>query len=448
MPFKTLRLSKPLLSAVQSEGYTVPTAIQAKAIPHVLAGKDLMGCAQTGTGKTAAFALPIIQRLHESTAADKPATPAKNARSGKKPRRIRALILTPTRELAAQIGESFAVYGQNTPLRHTVIFGGVKQHSQTKALRHGVDVLVATPGRLLDLLNQKLLSLRDVEIFVLDEADRMLDMGFIHDIRRVIGQLPTRRQTLMFSATMPTEIRSLAGTILDNPVQVSVAATSSAAETVEQSLYFVQRQTKLPLLLHLLQNPKITKALVFTRTKHGADKVVRKLVRAGVVAEAIHSNKSQNARTRALASFRLGQTRVLAASDIAARGLDVDDISHVFNFDLPHEAETYIHRIGRTGRAGASGQAISFCDDEQRDLLRGIEKLLGKTITRLKHSVRNPLPPAGAQGKAPARTAAKPGTPEEKKKEFWRSRKKRGARPQGTKPHGAPRTQSRRRGGK
>jgi len=439
MPFKTLRLIQPLLSAVHSEGYTIPTAIQQQAIPHVLEGRDLVGCAQTGTGKTAAFALPILQRLHGQATIPKSARRAGDAGHS---RPIRALILTPTRELAAQIGESFRVYGRHTRLRHTVIFGGVKQGPQTLALRRGVDIVVATPGRLLDLLNQRLLSLRDVEIFVLDEADRMLDMGFIHDIRRVIAQLPARRQTLMFSATMPREIRALAKTILQKPVQVKVAAESPAADTVKQALYFVDHQSKPALLEHLLEDPQITRALVFTRTKHGANKVARRLAHAAIVAEAIHSNKSQSARMRALASFKGGKTRVLVASDIAARGLDVDDISHVINYDLPNVAETYVHRIGRTGRAGATGQAISFCCEDQRDDLREIERLLGNAIPLLHHSIKTAVPAIqglrGLSGSSPKRAATqkdpsahaahKPATPEQQKDEFWRSRRKHGAR--------------------
>jgi len=382
MPFKTLQLIEPLLRAVQSEGYTIPTAIQKDAIPHVLAGHDLMGCAQTGTGKTAAFALPILQLLHGRGGQPKSA----RQREGHRP--VRALVMTPTRELAAQIGESFRVYGQHLGLRHTVVFGGVKQGPQTQALHRGVDILVATPGRLLDLLNQRVMTLGQVEILVLDEADRMLDMGFIHDIRRVIAQIPAKRQTLMFSATLPREIRTLAETLLHNPVQVKVAAESPAADTVEQALYFVDTQSKPALLEHLLKGPQITRALVFTRTKHGADKVVRRLGHAAIGAEAIHSNKSQNARTRALANFKCGRTRVLVASDIAARGLDVEEISHVVNYDLPNVAETYVHRIGRTGRAGARGQAISFCSEEQRDDLREIERLLGRSIPVLQHSIR------------------------------------------------------------
>ncbi len=389
MPFKKLQLIKPLLSAIHSEGYEIPTEIQQKAIPHVLEGRDIIGCAQTGTGKTAAFALPILQRLHVSAARPKS---SKQARVAKRSKRIRSLILTPTRELAAQIGDSFRVYGKHLGLRHTVIFGGVKQGLQMRALNRGVDILVATPGRLLDLLNQRVLSLNDVEIFVLDEADRMLDMGFIHDIRRVIEQMPTRRQTLMFSATMPSNIQELAKKILHNPAQVKIAAESLAADTVQQSLYFVAPQSKQALLEHILKDSKITRALVFTRTKYGADKVVRRLERAGIIAAAIHSNKSQNVRLRALANFKSGKTHVLVASDIASRGLDVDDISHVFNYDLPNIPETYVHRIGRTGRAGARGQAISFCCETQHKYLREIEQLLGKAIPVLQHSIKTQAP--------------------------------------------------------
>jgi len=449
MPFKTLRLIQPLLRAVQSEGYTIPTAIQKEAIPHVLEGRDLLGCAQTGTGKTAAFALPILQRLHGQDI-----HPRSSGHGPRQSRPIRALILTPTRELAAQIGESFRVYGQHMGLRHTVIFGGVKQGPQTQALHRGVDILVATPGRLLDLLNQRLLSLHGVEIFVLDEADRMLDMGFIHDIRRVIAQLPVHRQTLMFSATMPREIRALAETILQKPVQVKVAAESPAADTVQQTLYFVDPQSKAALLEHLLQDPQVTRALVFTRTKHGADKVVQRLGHAAITAEALHSNKSQNARLRVLANFKAGKTRVLVASDLASRGLDVDGISHVFNYDLPNVAETYINRIGRTGRAGARGQAVSFCSEEQRDDLREIERLLGRAIPVLHHSIKTPVPAIPGARKSggshpkqvstrnnqPAHAAHKPATPQQQKDEFWRSRRKRGSQ-------GWARSRFKRRGG-
>ena len=397
MEFDQLKLIKPLLRAIRGEGYTIPTPIQIQAIPHLLKGKDLLGCAQTGTGKTAAFALPILQRLHHANVEAK-AAPQRGGR-----RRIRALILTPTRELAAQIGESFAAYGRHTGLRHTVIFGGIKQTRQVGALTKGVDILVATPGRLLDLAGQEVLSLGDVEILVLDEADRMLDMGFIHDIRRILKYLPRRRQNLLFSATMPREIRTLADTILHKPISVKVASETPAADTVEQAVYFVERTEKMALLTHLLSDRKATKALVFSRTKWGADKIARLLRRADVSASAIHSNKSQNARQRALNDFKIGETRVLVASDIAARGLDVDDISHVINFDLPHEPETYVHRIGRTGRAGATGKAVSFCGDEQRPLLEGIQRLLGTTIPVRHHK----LQPRPTTQDAPARSKPK-----------------------------------------
>ena len=439
MPFKTLQLIQPLLRAVHSEGYTIPTAIQKEAIPHVLQGKDLMGCAQTGTGKTAAFALPILQRLHQASTDG--AGRGRGSPRGGPPRPIRSLVVTPTRELAAQIGESFRVYGQHTGLQHTVIFGGVGQGAQETALRRGVDILVATPGRLLDLIGQKLLTLRHVEVFVLDEADRMLDMGFIHDIRRIIAQLPARRQTLLFSATMPREIRSLAATLLHEPVQVTIPAESPAADTVQQALYHISTAGKIDLLLHLLADPKMDRALVFTRTKRGADRVAKRLAQSEIAAEAIHSNKSQNARIRALDNFKRGRTRVLVASDIASRGLDVDSISHVVNYDLPNEAETYVHRIGRTGRAGAQGQAVSFCCDEQRGELRDIERLLGRPIPVLSHAIKATAPsePATSRSKASGGSRRQAATtkggqasraprgetsPEGQKQEFWRSRRK------------------------
>ena len=331
-------------------------------------------------------------------------------------RPIRSLILTPTRELAAQIGESFRVYGRYAGLRHTVIFGGVKQHAQCEALRRGVDILVATPGRLLDLHHQRLLSLDEVEVFVLDEADRMLDMGFLPDIRRVIAHLPERRQTLLFSATMPREIRALADTILHEPVMLKVAAKSVEADTIEQAVYLVDARSKPTLLVHLLQDPKLKRILVFSRTKRGADRITLRMTQSAISAEAIHSDKSQNARMRALRNFKEGRTRVLVASDIAARGLDVDEVSHVINYDLPNEAETYVHRIGRTGRAGARGQAISFCCGDERDHLRGIERLLGKPIAVLPHSIAAPDRSTPASRAAPT-----------KKPAFGRVRQARGA---------------------
>jgi ATP-dependent RNA helicase RhlE len=363
MTFTDLRLIQPLLDALQTEGYTHPTPIQAGAIPPVLEERDLLGCAQTGTGKTAAFTLPILQLLAGRE--------LKHVGS----RDIHCLILTPTRELAIQIGESIAAYGRNLPVKHTVIFGGVSQHAQVQALRGRIDILVATPGRLLDLMSQKLLHLHHIEIFVLDEADRMLDMGFIHDVKKVIARLPAKRQNLFFSATMPPEIQKLADTILVEPAKVEVTPVSSTAETIEQCVYFVDRDNKRRLLLDLLRDSSIKNALVFTRTKHGADRVAKDLIKGGVHAEAIHGNKSQNARQRALSNFKDGSTRVLVATDIAARGIDVEGLSHVINYELPNVPESYVHRIGRTGRAGAAGQAIAFCDAEELAYLKDIEKL-------------------------------------------------------------------------
>ena len=367
MPFQRLEIIEPILRSLKEEGYTIPTPIQAEAIPLVLAGKDLLGCAQTGTGKTAAFAIPILQQLYLKK------------HTGHK-RTIRSLIVTPTRELAIQIGESFKAYGRHTGLHHTVVFGGVGQAPQTSALHKGVDILVATPGRLLDLMNQGHISLKDIEIFVLDEADRMLDMGFIHDIKKLLVALPKKRQSLFFSATMPPEIVKLAAGILHHPARVEVTPVSSTAETINQFICFVDKGNKNALLLELLKDPKIKTALVFTRTKHGADKVARVLSKNNVGAEAIHGNKAQNARQRALSNFKAQSTRVLVATDIAARGIDVDDLEYVINYDIPNVPETYVHRIGRTGRAGANGTAFSFCDPEERPFLRDIEKLIGKKI--------------------------------------------------------------------
>jgi len=366
--FENLHLIEPLLKALQTEGYTNPTPIQEQSIPVVLDRKDLLGCAQTGTGKTAAFALPILQILHQEKATQRG------------PKQIKALILTPTRELAIQIGESFMAYGEYTGLSHLVVFGGVSQVPQVNALRHGIDILIATPGRLLDLMNQRYISLQHINMFVLDEADRMLDMGFINDVNKVISKLPSKRQTLFFSATMPPEISRLADTILDNPVRVAVTPVSSTVEKVEQGIYFVEKENKPSLLLHILQDSNIKSALVFTRTKHGADKVVKMLNRANIEAEAIHGEKSQNARQRALSLFKNGDLRVLVATDIASRGIDINDLSHVINFELPNIPETYVHRIGRTGRAGASGIALSFCDAEERAYLKDINKLIGKSV--------------------------------------------------------------------
>ena len=367
MTFKELNLSMPILKALETEGYTNPTPIQEQAIPIVLQQKDLLGCAQTGTGKTAAFALPMLQLLSNE--------PRDN---GHRP--IKALILTPTRELAIQIEESFAAYGKHLQLKSAVIFGGVPQGAQVAKLRAGIDILIATPGRLLDLMNQKFSNLGHIQIFVLDEADRMLDMGFIHDVKKVVAKLPIKRQTLFFSATMPPEIQKLANTILHNPEKVEVTPVSSTVEKIEQFLYYVDTKDKKKLLTYLLKSLPITSALVFTRTKHGADKVVKDLDREGIRAEAIHGNKSQGARQRALGNFKSGETKVLVATDIAARGIDVDGISHVFNFDIPEVPETYVHRIGRTGRAGASGIAKSFVDREEMTDLKNIQKLIGIRI--------------------------------------------------------------------
>jgi len=368
MTFENLNLIEPLLRALKSEGYTQPTPIQAQAIPVLLQRKDLLGCAQTGTGKTAAFALPILQLLHTDEL------------YVKGPAGIKTLILTPTRELAVQIGESFAAYGKHLRLSHTVIFGGVSQRNQTDALKAGVDILIATPGRLLDLMDQRFVKLQNLKMLVLDEADRMLDMGFIHDVKKVIARIPAKRQTIFFSATMPPEIASLANTILTNPVKVEVTPVSSTANTIKQSVYFVEKNNKRKLLNLLLQDKSISTALVFTRTKHGADRVARQLNDAGIRAEAIHGNKSQGARQRALTNFKSRTIRVLVATDIAARGIDVEKLTHVINFELPNVPETYVHRIGRTGRAGANGISISFCDEEEKEFLTDIQKLIGKKI--------------------------------------------------------------------
>jgi len=368
MTFEKLNLIEPLLKALTKEGYTKPTPIQEQAIPIVLDGRDLMGCAQTGTGKTAAFALPMLQILSQLP------------KHKKENRKIKALVLTPTRELALQISESFTAYGNHTGLKQTVVFGGVPQNPQTKALRSGVDILVATPGRLLDLIDQGFIRLDGLEIFVLDEADRMLDMGFINDIKRILKILPEKRQSLFFSATMPATIIKLASSILTNPVQIEVSPESTTAETVKQSLYFVDSADKKNLLVHLLKNDKINTALVFTRTKHGADKVAKFLNQVNIKAEAIHGNKSQNARQNALTNFKAQKTRILVATDIAARGIDVDDLGYVFNFEIPNIPETYVHRIGRTGRAGANGTAISFCDREENSFLKDIQKLISIQI--------------------------------------------------------------------
>ena len=368
MTFNELNLSAPLLRAIAEAGYETPSPIQAKAIPPVLEGRDLMGCAQTGTGKTAAFALPMLDRLH----AAKP----------RKPGAIRALILTPTRELALQIGESFAAYGKYQKLRSTVIFGGVGQAPQVEAIKKGVEILIACPGRLNDLVGQGLVDLSNLEIFVLDEADRMLDMGFVHDVKKVIAKLPKQRQNLMFSATMPKEIEQLAAGILQDPAFVKVDPVSSTVDRIDQSLYFVEKGNKKLLLPWLIKNlnPPVVNALVFSRTKHGADKIAKDLNKQGIPAAAIHGNKSQSARVAALEGFKAGKTKVLVATDIAARGIDISELSHVFNYDLPEVPETYVHRIGRTARAGADGTAVSFCAPEEKEYLAGIEKLNRRQI--------------------------------------------------------------------
>jgi ATP-dependent RNA helicase RhlE len=368
MHFSDLSLIQPILSALHTQGYHTPTPIQAQAIPLILAEKDILGCAQTGTGKTAAFAIPIIQLLHSQ----------QTKVVGKKP--IRSLILTPTRELAIQIEESFANYGSNTTLTYKVIFGGVNQHSQVEALKKGVDILIATPGRLLDLMSQGYINLYSIQFFVLDEADRMLDMGFVNDVKKIIAKLPTKRQSLFFSATMPPAITALADTILVNPAKVEVTPVSSTANTINQVVYFVDKENKKALLIHLLKQSAIERVLVFTRTKHGADRVAKDLNNSGIMAQAIHGNKSQNARQNALANFKAKETRVLVATDIAARGIDIDELSHVINYELPNIPESYVHRIGRTGRAGNNGIAIAFCDAEEKAYLKDIEKLIAKQL--------------------------------------------------------------------
>jgi len=399
MSFQNLGLIEPLLNALAKEGYESPTPIQAQSIPHVLEKRDLLGCAQTGTGKTAAFSLPILQLMHERKVPHK---------------HIRTLVLTPTRELAIQINESLRAYGSHLHVGHTVIFGGVSQHAQTEALRKNPAVLVATPGRLLDLMQQGFINLGHLEIFVLDEADRMLDMGFINDVKRVISKLPARKQTLFFSATMPPEIQKLADSLLHNPVKVEVTPPSSTVDKIEQSLYYTNRADKVKLLIHLLKELPIKNALVFTRTKHGADKVVRMLLKAGISSSAIHGNKSQNQRQNALNNFKDGKIRILVATDIAARGIDIDELPYVFNCDLPEVPETYVHRIGRTGRAGLSGHAISFCDQEQLDEWKAIRKLIGKDIEVIKD---HPFPMDASLAPTPSNTP-KPRSPRPDRRPF------------------------------
>jgi ATP-dependent RNA helicase RhlE len=372
MLFKNLGLIEPILKALNSEGYNEPTPIQEQAIPDILKGRDVLGCAQTGTGKTAAFAIPILQNLYNEQ------------KSLNKQKLIQVLVLAPTRELAIQIGESFTAYGKNIDLRNTVVFGGVSQKSQTDALKAGVDILIATPGRLLDLINQKYISLKNIKYFVLDEADRMLDMGLVQDVKRIISQLPKVRQTMLFSATMPKEISKLVDSILKDPVKIQVTPVSSTIDAIEQAVYFVNKKHKKSLLIHILKDQSFTSALVFSRTKHGANIITRDLIKVGIEAQAIHGNKSQNARQLALSNFKSKKIRVLVATDIAARGIDVEELPLVINFDLPDVPETYVHRIGRTGRAGLGGVALSFCDEEEKASLKDIQKLIDKSIPIIK----------------------------------------------------------------
>lgn len=408
MNFDDLQIIEPILKALKAQGYDEPTPIQEQSIPILLNKKDLLGCAQTGTGKTAAFAIPILQHLSNSHDSDKHR------------RTIRSLVVTPTRELAIQIADSFSTYGQFTDINNTVIYGGVKQMKQVRRLKAGVDILIATPGRLLDLINQGFVSLRDVEYFVLDEADQMLDMGFIHDIKKIIAKLPRKRQSLFFSATMPPAILNFSSSILGNPEKVTITPKQATAEKVEQQLYYVSKGNKIKLLTHLLETGVITSSIVFSRTKHGANKIVKLLDRADIEAEAIHGNKSQPARQRALGNFKDGTTKVLVATDIAARGIDVDDISHVINYDLPNIPETYVHRIGRTGRANASGIALSFCAVDERPFLRDIQKLINQDIEMiLDHPYHDDSnEPAPAPGKGSKRKNSK-------KKDFGTGKSKR-----------------------
>jgi ATP-dependent RNA helicase RhlE len=396
--FSELQLTDPIQRSLQAESYITPTPIQAQAIPHLLAGRDLLGCAQTGTGKTAAFALPILQRLAKT--------------SGRRlPRTARALILAPTRELATQIADSFRTYGRHLGLTHTTVFGGVGQGPQVRALARGVDILVATPGRLLDLIGQGHVHFNGMQFLVLDEADRMLDMGFIPDIRRILAVVPAQRQTALFSATMPPEIARLAEGILNDPVRVAVTPVASTVELIDQRVLFVERADKPALLGEILKDPTITRVLVFTRTKHGANRVATQLHRNAIAADAIHGNKSQGARERAIADFRNGRTRVLVATDIAARGIDIDGISHVINFDLPTPPESYVHRIGRTARAGASGVALSFCAGEERAQLRDIERLIARRLSVVADHPYLPVEGSAAASDAPRPNGRHAGRP-------------------------------------
>lgn len=395
MLIEELNLIEPIKKALKAEGYTIATDIQEKAIPSLLKGEDLLGCAQTGTGKTAAFAIPILQGL------------SFEQRSTAGRRQIKALIIAPTRELAIQIGDSFVSYGKNLALKTLVIYGGVSQHPQTKDLNRGVDILVATPGRLLDLINQKFVSLKQIKYFVLDEADQMLDMGMLQDVKKIITHLPKVRQTMFFSATMPAEIEKLSNSLLKNPVKVVVTPVSSTVDIIEQEFYHVDKVNKTNLLIHLLRNKSIVSALVFSRTKHGADKIVKSLEKAGLNAQAIHGNKSQNARQLALNNFKERKTRILVATDIAARGIDIEELSHVINFDLPEVPETYVHRIGRTGRASHGGIAISFCSHAEKPLLRDIQKLISKSIPEVKN---HPYPLVDTAPEVKTRSPRRPST--------------------------------------
>ncbi len=414
MTFKELDIIDPILLALEAKGYTQPTPIQEQSIPILLKKKDLLGCAQTGTGKTAAFTIPILQHLHQEV-------------DPKKHKTIKALIVTPTRELALQIAENITEYSVNTSLRSTVIFGGVNQNPQTNRLRQGVDILVATPGRLLDLMNQGFISLKSVKYFVLDEADQMLDMGFIHDIKKLIAKLPTERQSLFFSATMPPAIVDLSKKILGNPERVTIAPEKTTAEKVTQSVYRVSKADKVKLLIHLIETKKATSTLVFSRTKHGANKIVKKLAQAHIEADAIHGNKSQAARVKALNGFKDGKVAVLIATDIAARGIDVEELSLVVNYDLPNVPETYVHRIGRTGRADASGEAISFCDAEELAYLRDIQKLIRKDIPMVSDHpfVDTEKEPVGAKAKNNTRNSrSRQNNNNSPKKKTWNRNKR------------------------
>ena len=413
MTFKELDLIPPILKALEKENYESPTSIQEQSIPLVLQGRDVLGSAQTGTGKTAAFAIPIIQHFEKQ----------RGSSSGR--RKVKALVITPTRELAIQIGDSFSAYGNYTQVNNTVIFGGVNQHGQVKALRAGVDVLVATPGRLLDLMQQGEVSLKDVRYFVLDEADRMLDMGFIHDIKKIIAKLPTKRQSLFFSATMPPKIKSLSEQILRNPEKIAVNPVSSTAETIQQYLYYTNKKTKFDLLLRILNERNIDQVLLFSRTKHGANKIVKQLQKKKIDCAAIHGDRSQNQRQKALLDFKKGQIRVLVATDIAARGIDIDKLQHVINYDIPNESETYVHRIGRFGRAGEEGVAFSICEPEENTYIKDIEKLTQQALEVVED---HPFP----QTDKPMSTAEKKEFEKEKqrrKQEFFANRKKNQNRP-------------------